>query len=87
MISKLICMFIVMGCLGCNSNPIYKTQEVDIPIVQKCKIEWPDEPIEYTKQVNEQSLFLNKANAFISENKERKVYEEKLKAAIQACIE
>lgn len=76
---------LLAGCSTTAPRIITKTVTVEVPVVAKCEAPMPDVPSFELDRVSVKDDLYVKGRAALIEIEQRKAYEERLRAAAQAC--
>lgn len=76
---------LLIGCSATQERIVTKTITVEVPVVARCKAPMPDRPQFELDRVSVKDDLYHKGKAALIEIQQRKAYEEKLKAAAEAC--
>jgi len=74
------------ACATCDPKVIIETKEVSIPVVTRCKVKYPQKPVDITKDAVP-TKYYEQIIALIRENVDYRNYINELEAVLKVCAD
>ena len=81
----LFCVFLA-ACETCEPRMVIETKEVMVPVVTRCKVKYPEKPVNPTKDAIPTGLY-QQVLILLRENTDYLAYSSELEAALSACAD